>query len=420
VKQITTFTTTLFVLIVACLVAWAAPALAFRPQLSEAFLKVSHCKHCAPSPEGDVPPPEGQLEDPCGLAIAPSGAIYVADYYHRAVDVFSGGGEYSSQIALPGGPFSGLGRNELDSVCGLAINSSGDLWANEWHQGVVRLEPSEFRLDSGESTGVAVDAAGDVFVDDRTYVAEYTAPVHAGEESTTLIGQGSLGDGYGVAVSSSGGRVYVADAASGTVKVFEPAGDPETAVASLAPPGGFTSLVDSALAIDATVEPGLPEHLLVLDNLEPGYEHPEAAVEEFEAPGSDHPASYAYVGRLTGPAAAPIVDGEPSGLAVDSAGDVLVTDGNGELGNAFEFGPDPPGFPEEPSSAVGPPSSVVIESAPASTEPSAAATSVASAEAPPRVTSRRRHRHHRRHRRGASRRVGGRPGSRSAKARRIR
>lgn len=402
----------------------AGSAQAFRPLLSEAFLRTTFCKHCGTPPAGTpVPPPEGQLEDPCGLAVGPSGEIYVADYYHRVIDLFTAGGEYASQIALQGGPISGLGINERDGVCGLAVDSSGALYADEWHQAVMRLSPTEFTLDRGESTGVAVDAAGDVFVDDRTYVAEYAAPITAGEEPVAKIGEAALSDAFGVAVSASGERVYVADAGSGTVKVFEPAGDPAAAVASLAPPGGFTSLVDSALAIDATVEPGLPEHLLVLNDLEPGYEHPEVAVEEFEAPGSDHPTSYSYLGRLRGPTGAPIVDGEPSGLAVDSAGDLLVTDGNGELGNAFEFGPDPPGVAEEPASPHATASDVTIESAPGPAGAAVAATGVRGAATASRVTSLHRHRRrqpHLRHRRRAIHPAHGRPGSGSTRARRFR
>lgn len=322
-----------------------APAHAFRPLLSEAFLKTTSCDHCGGGVLPMMPPPEGELEDPCGLAISPAGdQIYVADYYHRAIDSFSAAdGSYGSQMLLPGGSFSGLGRNELDSVCGLAIDSSGDLYANEWHQGVVRLAPSEFSLDSGGSTGVAVDAAGDVFVDDRTSVTEYAAPVQEGAPVAARIGEGSLGDAYGIAVSPAGDRVYLADASSGEVKMFEPAHDTKKPVASFAPPLGFTSLVDSALAIDPT-----DQHLLVLDNLQPGYERPEVAVDEFESGG-------AFVGQVTGPASAPIINGEPSGLAVDSSGDLFVTDGKGELGNALKFGPDPPGEgPVRTVSAEGP------------------------------------------------------------------
>jgi sugar lactone lactonase YvrE len=316
-------------MVIVVLGGWGAlapgQAWAFRPLLSQAFLNTS------------AAPPEGQLEDPCGLAVPPSGnEIYVADYYHRVIDLFGTGGDYHSQIALPGGAISGLGINKLGGVCGLAVDSAGDLYANEWHEGVLRLLPSEFTLDTGESTGVAIDAAGDVFVDDRTFVAEYAAPVVAGEAPSVKIGLGTLEDGHGVAVTADGTRVYVGEAARGEVDGFETSGVPAGPVVRIAPPGGFTSLVDTALAIDPT-----DGHLLVVDNLEPGYEHPEAVVDEFDPGG-------AFVGQLRGPPGTPIIDGEPSGLALDAAGNLFVTTGNGELGNAFKFGPDPPGPPPPP------------------------------------------------------------------------
>ncbi len=300
--------------VLALTLSLAPAASASRALLSEAFL------HSGPPP-APGPPPEGEIEGACGLALAPGGPIYVSDYYHRTVDLFSSLGDYQSQIVLPGSnPLQGT--NTLDAVCGLALDSGGRLYANELHQGVVRLKSTEATIDSGNSTGLALDAAGNLYVDDRTYVAEYQAPVEAGEAPAAVIGLGDLGDAYGLAVSPSGARVFVPDAATGTVKVFEPAASLSAPVSAIDP--GFASLVDAAVAFDP-----ISEHLLVVDNLQPGYEHPAAAVDEFSATG-------AFLGPLPG---AP-VDGGPSGIAVDPAsGRLFVTTGNGEGSNVFLYGP---------------------------------------------------------------------------------
>ena len=88
------------------------------------------------------------------------------------------------------------------------------------------------------------------------------------------------------------------------------------------PQGGFNSLIDAAIAVD----PG-NGHLLVLDNLQPGFEHPEAAIEEFDASGN-------FLGQVSHT----VIDGEPSGLAVSGA-TLYATSGNDEEANVFTFGP---------------------------------------------------------------------------------
>lgn len=304
----------------ACLALGAAPAAANREVLSEALLEIE--------PAAKPPrPPAGQIDGACGL-VASVSSIYVSDYYNRVIDVFSGAGEYRSQIALPGGPITGLGSNSLDGVCGLAMAPSGALYGNEWHQGVWRLRPSiGLFLDAGEATGVAVDDAGRLYVDQRTRVDVYEPsgePVESSGQPLT-IGEGSLGDAYGVAVAADGSRVYVPDAASGTVKVFEPGADPVSAVAAISPPGGFVSLIDAAPVLDPKTG-----HLLVVGNAQPGYERPAAAIQEFGPPPS-----YAYLGAL---ACAPGFGG-PSGVAFDVSGNLYVTDGDGERSNVFKYGP---------------------------------------------------------------------------------
>lgn len=307
------------VLALLCLAATGAPsAAANRALLSEELL------HTELEPAPPKPPPDGQIESACGLAIS-ANILYVADYHHRAVESFAlPGGGYLSRIALPGGPFPTTGLNTLDSVCGLALDPPNHLYANEWHQAAVRLKPSEQVFDSGhESTGVAVDLSGNLYVDNRTYVAVYERsgePLEVGGEPLH-IGEGHLSDAYGVAVSPTGDRVYVPDATTNAIEVFEPALDPSLPVAEIS--HGFTSLVDAAVALDPTTG-----NLILAESSQPGYEHPQAALLEFATTG-------AFLGQL----ACDPVTAEPSGLAFDSSGNLYVTNGNGEGSNVFEYGP---------------------------------------------------------------------------------
>jgi len=318
----------------------AGSAGATRQLLTKTAVKTDVCANCTWEGLAKPPfmvPPEGELEGPCGLAVNPSGRIYVSDYYHRTIDAFAPFNSaepslYLSQIALPGGNSTFSAVNTLDSICGLAFDAAGDLYGNEWHQGVVRLTGGEATIDSGESTGLAIDPSTNrLYVDDRTRIAEYSLPFTPGDEPVAIIGAGNLGDGYGLAAFE--GRVYVADASAGKVKVFEPAADVDVPAANIS--GSFVSLTDAALAIDPT-----NGHLLVVDNRQPGFEHPKSALLEFDSAAN----GYAALGTLPG---AP-VDGGPSGIAVLPDGKVLVTDGNGELSNAFLYGPFESAFAATP------------------------------------------------------------------------
>ena len=279
----------------------AAPAQAERPLISKEAVKTEK-----------VP---GGIEGACGVAVTPS-AIYVSDYYHHGIDVFSSGGEYLSR--MPGNP--------VDGPCQLATSAGGALYANDWHEGVSRMLPSVLSFDSKNSTGVAVDqATGNVYVNDRTYIAVYEPSGAAVlDEGVPLrIGLGTLEDAYGLAVV--GGKVYVPDAANDTVKVYEPAIDPVTPATVIdgtaTPQGRFVSLVDAAVAIDPT-----NGHLIVLDNLQPGFEFPQAAIEEFDSSGT-------FLGQV----AQKVIDGEPGGLAFEGS-TLYVTNGNSEEAALFKFG----------------------------------------------------------------------------------
>jgi DNA-binding beta-propeller fold protein YncE len=272
-----------------------------------------------------------ELEGACGIAVSPvSGGVYVSDYYHRAIRIYSPEGLALGSISLPGvAPPTEI--NTLNAVCGVAVDASETLYVNELHQAVLQM-PGEGVVDPGQATGVAVDGSGNVYVNDRTHIAVYLAPVEPGEAAAEKIAVGSLLDGYGIAVDPAGATVYVADAADNTVKGYA------TGVGATDPvvtaDHDFVSLVDASLAVDPT-----NGHVLVVDDLEQGFENPLAAVYELDADGE-------FLDRLTGrkvgervhPLEGPIF-GEPSGIGVDPiSGDLYVTTGNGWPSNVVKYG----------------------------------------------------------------------------------
>lgn len=290
---------------------------------------------------------EKQIEGACGLAIhSATHDLFVSDYYHRAVHTYTVSGTYESSDFLAGNPapiFESI--HTLNSVCGLAVDGAGNLYANEFHQRVLAL-PGEEVIDPGQSTGIAVDEKGNLYVDDRTYVAVYDAPVIPGEAPAAKIGNGNLVNAYGVAVDSQSGLVYVPDVGEGavkeTVKIFDPAGNPAVPVGTLEQPpeGGFNSLLNASLAVDESATEG-KGHVLVVDDLEPRMEFPRAAIDEFAADGSylDTLAPRNIVDFRGKEREGPIF-GEPSGIAVDSAsGDLYVTTGNSKDANVVKYGP---------------------------------------------------------------------------------
>ncbi len=278
-------------------------------------------------------PPVSVLDAPCGVAVRPNGSILVSDYYRRTIL-----GATLPEFFPENGP------------CTMASDPF-NVYVNYRHGGVANISTGV--IDPGPASGIAVDPTSfDLFVDHRTSIAVYEAPVDPGDAPSFEIDPGSggaLGNGYGVAVSAfpaTEGYVYVADASDNTVKVYDPS-------ASLTAPvqvidgagtaaGRFVSLKDASLAIDQT-----NGHLFVVDNTQPGFEHPLAAVDEFNAAGLPR-------GQLEHA----IIDGLPTGIVVDESatsanGLVYVTSGNGssavippaggppasEQGSLFAFGP---------------------------------------------------------------------------------
>ena len=295
------------------------------------------------------PPPNGYLNGPCGLAVDSVGRFYVADHYHDVVDVYSPNADYLSPSAngATGYVTQLADPDSLGGPCGLALDSSDNLYVNGYHRAVMKFGPcadlcprDPVASTTDQPTGVAVGpATDDVYVDNRTYVSVYDssgAPVLDGGVPLR-IGDGTLGEGYGVAVSGFGataGFVYVPDAADDTVKVYDPDVDtvnPDHVIDGAATPDGeFVSLRDSAVAVDRS-----SGDIYILDNLQPAHaEQPQAIVHVFSSTGN-------YRGHLK----YKVVHGAPTGLAVDNSatstqGRVYVTSGNTHQGGIYAYPPN--------------------------------------------------------------------------------
>jgi DNA-binding beta-propeller fold protein YncE len=294
------------------------------------------------------------------VAVDSSGNFYLSDYYHHVIDVFRSSRGYVSRLTKV---------DPLDGPCALALDAAGNLYVNNFHRNVEKFTPSLFPpasatiytsagiLDASHPTGVAVDpVTGNVYVNERNRIAAYgptgtaLAPIGAG---------GAIEDGYGLARSgffATPGYLYVPDAATDTVKVFDPATDADNPIAVLdgadTPNGHFASLRDAAIAVDNS-----SGEVYVTDNLQPEYaERPETVVYVFDSTGT-------YEGRLK----FSIVNGVPPGLAVDNSptvtqGRVYVTSGNTEAAVLYGY---PPGAATSASvPLVAPPSGGGDESGP--------------------------------------------------------
>jgi uncharacterized protein (TIGR03437 family) len=192
-----------------------------------------------------------ELDIPSGVAVDSSGNLYIADTDNYVIRKVAGttittyAGNYS--LGSGGTGDHGLAINaQLGNPTGLALNAAGDLYIADTSNNAIRivtkatgiialLSIGSFNLKSPRS--VAVDAAGNVYIADtgNSRILK-VAPVGSITKTTTLAGTsvvGYSGDGgpatsaelnnpAGVAVDAAG-NVYIADTNNQRIRVVSAA-----------------------------------------------------------------------------------------------------------------------------------------------------------------------------------------------------
>ena len=187
------------------------------------------------------------LNQPFGVAVAAAGNMYIADYNNSVIRKVSTAGIISTIAGNGTAGYSGDGSAataaQLNNPTGLALDAIGNVYIADWGNSVIRKVntagiistyagngTAAYTGDGGQATaaaladptGVAVDAAGNVYIAD--YSNNRIRKVSTAGIISTIAGNGTgayTGDGgqataatlnspYGVAVDAVG-NMYIAD-----------------------------------------------------------------------------------------------------------------------------------------------------------------------------------------------------------------
>jgi hypothetical protein len=156
-----------------------------------------------------------------GIAVdQSSGDFYVTDEFNRVVDRFNLKNEYLSALGVSGGP----------GPEGVAVDSSGHVYVVEAGGGGVHefdSKGTQTGLIAGTPSGqIAVDSEGNVYVAGGAGVDEFDSSGSLVDETHTFVRASSkpnesFGDAFGVALNAAG-DMYVSDLGQGVVDAFGP------------------------------------------------------------------------------------------------------------------------------------------------------------------------------------------------------